>query len=203
MNIENALKIQGFTNPAELEWLALQASSRKVIAEVGSWKGRGTRAMADNLPEGGVIYAVDTWRGTPADTHMRELEGKPEDWLFNQFIANIGENLLHRVTKVVENGVEYPHDIYTVRPLREESVTAAHYLGEDCYHVKFDMVFIDAAHDYEAVKNDILAWRKYLAPGGLLCGHDYEKGRGGVVQAVNECVAHPKRIGVGTIWIAE
>jgi predicted O-methyltransferase YrrM len=200
VNIENALKIQGFTNENELRWLAEQASTRKTVVEIGAWKGRSTRAMADNLPEGGVIYAVDTWNGTPEDPHFKELVGKPEDWLFNQFAANIGEDLLHR--EKVENGVRTAVT-YTVRPLREPSLTAARYLGGGCYDIKFDMIFIDAAHDYKAVKDDILAWLPLLAPGGLFCGHDFFPGRGGVIQAVTECFPKARKAGAGTIWVTE
>jgi len=35
------------------------------------------------------------------------------------------------------------------------------------------MVFLDGDHTLEAVARDIDFWSKRLAPGGLLCGHDY------------------------------
>lgn len=186
INVENAKKIFGYTNEHELIWLADMASKRKRIAEIGSFMGRSTRALADSTS--GVIYAVDTWNGTPEDGHMKLLEGKPEDYLINEFRKNIGEDLL--------KGPEYK-----VRPLRMPSVEAADYLGRGCYKLQFDMIFIDAAHDYENVKADIKAWRPLLAPGGLFCGHDCEPGRGGVVKAVTEMVPNYKRIGIGTIWM--
>lgn len=36
-----------------------------------------------------------------------------------------------------------------------------------------DLVFLDARHDYQAVTQDIAAWRPKLRPGGILSGHDF------------------------------
>lgn len=49
---------------------------------------------------------------------------------------------------------------------------------------EFDIIFIDANHDYEYVANDIEAWSQKLTPYGVLCGHDYVMD--GVQRAVQE-----------------
>lgn len=50
-----------------------------------------------------------------------------------------------------------------------------------------DLVFIDADHRYEAVKEDIIAWLPKIRKGGILSGHDYDYPRyGGVTIAVDE-----------------
>lgn len=36
-----------------------------------------------------------------------------------------------------------------------------------------DFVFVDAAHDYQSVFSDIIAWRHKVKPGGWIGGHDY------------------------------
>lgn len=186
MNLQHALKIKGFTIEKELLWLAEKASHcTGNIAEIGSWQGRSTRAMADNTTA--TIYAVDTWAGSGKE-HELELAGKDTDWLFNQFVANIGEEHLRE-----------PHH---VRICRDENASLfyADYLGNGTYQKKFEMIFIDAAHDYESVKADILAWRPLLTTGGLLCGHDFDGGRPGVVQAVRELCGNQKMAGAGSIW---
>lgn len=54
----------------------------------------------------------------------------------------------------------------------------------------------------EEVLGDIRAYREILAPGGLLCGHDYEPGWPGVVEAVNEAIPLEKicKLVNGSIW---
>jgi len=49
-----------------------------------------------------------------------------------------------------------------------------------------DLVFIDANHSYESVKNDIDLWLPKVKRGGVLSGHDYSIGFFGVIQAVSE-----------------
>jgi len=51
------------------------------------------------------------------------------------------------------------------------------------YFDAVDFVFIDAAHDYESVKQDILAWLPKVK--GIIAGHDYPAYKG-VVMAVDE-----------------
>jgi predicted O-methyltransferase YrrM len=161
----------------ELTWLAEQASRHKRIIEIGSWLGRSTRALADNTD--GFVEVVDTWAGSDEEEHKNFLVTKPEGWLFNEFTKNMEGTR----TLVVANCMT--------------SLEAAAL----CWDSQFDMIFIDAAHDYESTKADILAWRPLLAPGGILSGHDYG-GWPGVTQAVDEVVPNHKR-GPFSIWYAE
>ncbi len=38
---------------------------------------------------------------------------------------------------------------------------------------ELDLVYIDADHGYQAVKDDIEAWWPKIRKGGILCGHDF------------------------------
>jgi predicted O-methyltransferase YrrM len=52
---------------------------------------------------------------------------------------------------------------------------------------KYDVIYIDAMHDYTNVKADIEAWAPHVRDGGYLCGHDYNRVLWpGVIQAVHE-----------------
>lgn len=53
-----------------------------------------------------------------------------------------------------------------------------------------DVLYIDASHDYESVKADLLAWRGKASL--YVCGHDYWPSKfPGVVRAVNETLGKP------------
>lgn len=178
------------TREAELMWLADRACTRRRIVEVGSWKGRSTRALTDNMPSDALLFAVDTWAGTLGPTataaelevYNRELGGKPESWLKEQFLSN---------TTGVPNLVI----------LQMPSVAGSQAL----HRLRFDMIFIDAAHDYDSARADILAWRPLLADGGIFCGHDYHDYKGrfpGVDRAVDELIFNPMcfPFGEGSLW---
>jgi predicted O-methyltransferase YrrM len=175
-----AFDVEGFMQPVELHWLAMQASARNTVLEIGSWKGRSTKAMALACP--GTVYAVDHWDGSKSElatTHSEVLK-LGIDGLFNIFKANLADEI--KSNKVI--------------PIREDSQAAAIRLEKEKGLRWIDMLFIDGEHTYEAVKNDILSWMPHVAPGGLLCGHDYYDSPF-VRQAVTELI--PKHI-EGSIW---
>jgi len=41
-----------------------------------------------------------------------------------------------------------------------------------------DFVFIDSAHDFQSVTNDICEWSKKVRKGGIVSGHDYFRSKG-------------------------
>jgi predicted O-methyltransferase YrrM len=158
VDITNAMKIPGWMTYDELEWLAHQAGRCASIAEVGSYCGRSTRALAEHTA--GILYAIDTWEGSSDFT----VEEKGTDgWLFQEFTKNMS-------------------GLANVHPMRMTSLEAAAALKGR----QFDLIFIDAEHDYDSVKADIEAWRRLLKPGGTLCGHDYIRSYPGVLKAVGE-----------------
>lgn len=61
-----------------------------------------------------------------------------------------------------------------------------------------DFVYIDAAHDYENVKKDILCWLPKVKLNGVIAGHDVTMS--GVYQAVNEIFGGAKQY-EDTSWL--
>jgi cephalosporin hydroxylase len=55
-----------------------------------------------------------------------------------------------------------------------------------CAAIKPWLVFIDADHSYEGVRDDIATWRPLIQPGGIIAGHDYDPQFPGVAKAVDE-----------------
>ncbi len=55
-----------------------------------------------------------------------------------------------------------------ISKLKFTSSEAAPLFLDNC----LDLVYIDAAHDYESIKNDINLWLPKIKPGGFIAGHD-------------------------------
>ena len=164
MNLSKALSIEGWMEPAELTWLAEQAALHKIIVEIGSFKGRSTRALADNTD--GLVIAIDDFYGP------REIELAGRNDIYNQFLINTAG--LSNLAVVKANHRDLPNPEFVP-----------------------DMVFLDGAHEYDAVKQDILYWLPRTT--GLLAGHDFGWCPG-VDQAVRELLPN-FQIAPGTsIW---
>ena len=138
------------------------------FVEVGAWKGKSTCYMAESIRASGKAIrfdAVDTWQGSVEhDTTVAEIGGG--DRLFLEFLRNMQSA-----------GV-----LTAITPVRLPSSVAVQ-LYEDR---SLDLVFIDASHEYQDVRADVLAWRPKIKPGGILAGHDYNPMFPGVIQAVDE-----------------
>ena len=63
----------------------------------------------------------------------------------------------------------------------------------------YDMIFLDGGHTYDQVSRDLDTWMPHLAPGGLLCGHDFGISEG-VSRAVTERCPTAKLAAMTTIW---
>lgn len=193
IDISKAATISGYMSQHELEWLANRAAKSNVIVEIGSWKGRSTRALADNTS--GVIYAVDHWLGQlrdPVAAPTREILvrcGGDGSVIRREFDTNLSDHIL--VRKVVpvqwnsQNGI--PPDLAILRQYRAA-----------------DFLFIDGDHSYAGCKYDIQVWGKLLGRGGILSGHDYntQPRHAGVRKCVDELFGDRVKLH-GSIWYLE
>lgn len=156
-----------------------QSISAKSFVEVGCKEGRTTGFMLANLPDIQAI-AVDPW--APVPNTDEDYAHWDFDKIESEFWENVGE---HRER---------------VNMVRGLSLDAANSLQRHT----FDMVFIDAGHDYPSALADIKAWWPLVRDGGVLCGHDYQHRFPGVMRAVAE--AFPLiRVAVcpDSIWVVQ
>jgi len=189
LHLDRALQIAGWMSHLELRWLAEQATRARTIIEIGSWKGRSTRALGDNVQAGGTVYAIDHWIGQlfdPSAGPNAELHRRGSEACYQDFRANVAD--------LIESGRIYP--------IRLNSEQAFPAVKAALYNTtrQADLVFIDGDHQYAGCKADILAYRTLLRQGGILSGHDYnglERHRG-VKESVDEL--YPQARHVGTIW---
>jgi GT2 family glycosyltransferase/predicted O-methyltransferase YrrM len=188
-NIGNAYNCDGFMSPEELRWLAEQARKSTVVIEIGSWHGKSSRAIADNLPPDGKLYCIDTWAGSKVeqDTNHASARWMDGDHAFDEFSRNLWDH--------IESG--------KVVPLRMHGRNAAKILKDK--GVKADLIFIDAGHQFEEVVEDIQNYLPLRKEGGTISGHDY---RMGTAPQVTDAVHHMFQKFVGnppetTIWYTD
>jgi len=128
----------------ELNFLYELSKQYSTIAEIGSWKGRSTNALATGCK--GTVVAIDHFLGSKGE-EIQHAEAK-EDVIYNQFLDN---------TKQFKN----------IKVIRESSEEASKLFPDK----SFEMVFIDGEHTYEGVKKDIELWMPKATK--IICGHDY------------------------------
>ena len=136
------------------------------FVEIGSWKGKSSAFMAVEIANSNKnieFYCVDTWEGSVEHQDRDDLKS-----LYDTFNQNM-----------------MPLKDYHI-PLKMISLEAV----EKFEDKSLDFVFIDASHEYEDVKKDIISWLPKVKEGGIIAGHDYYLNGTdffpGVKQAVNE-----------------
>jgi predicted O-methyltransferase YrrM len=139
--------IEGWMLPGEerrLFELAYSLPTPASIVEIGSFKGRSTCALALGCRSArNHVFAIDTFDGNGWDLDEHDFFGQ-----FSRNMARCG------VTD-------------RVRPLVGRSVD----IGRD-WSGPIHMLFIDGAHEYEAVKSDFEAFFRHVVPGGIVAFHD-------------------------------
>jgi hypothetical protein len=149
----------------------------KTFVEVGAKEGRTTGHILKTVPDARVI-AIDPW--ISQEKTKDPTKETYEDWDFEkiqkEFWENVGENkdrcIMWRCTSEVAaaSAGEGPNRIE----------------GEKLIVTQADLVFIDALHDYEHVKQDIGLWWPKVRIGGILAGHDFNHRWPGCERAVAE-----------------
>lgn len=166
-----------------------------VIIEVGTWKGLSASTMAAVCKAEGIpvrIICIDTWLGAP------------EFWTWGLHDPTRGGALACKrgypqvYYTFIDNMIHEGHqDVIAPFPISSsEAPTVLEH-----YKIRADLIYIDAAHEYEAVKADIVRFKGLLAEGGTIFGDDYSDGWPGVKRAVDEFDA--QKTVKGVLWTLE
>ena len=121
------------------------------IFEFGTCNGRTTLNLATNTPEDAVIFTLDL-----PESASVQLAIDKQDKRF----------VLGTRTGFFFHGTPFESKI---RQLFDDSAV----FDESDYRGHMDLVFVDASHTYEYVRNDSTKGLNMLASGGVMIWHDY------------------------------
>jgi predicted O-methyltransferase YrrM len=141
--------------------------------EIGAWEGRSTVALA-NAIHPRVLHTCDTWQGD--NNPVTEAIAVTRD-VFAQWQVNV-----NALTKgnVVAHRMGWREFVPTIT----EPIALA---------------FIDAAHSYREVYDNIVALIPKMTPGGVMCGDDAHHGP--VQDAVFDMFGTENVGWVGSMWV--
>lgn len=147
-----------------------------VYVEVGCWKGELTDQIQPLVKEAWAI-----------DPHKQDLNE------FDQYRCRMGAQ-----QPVPQDELDAISDDLTRRFgdkfLRMTSLEASRRFADN----SVDFVFIDAIHDYEHVKEDIVAWYPKVKKGGIIAGDDYKTRFPDLCEGVDEVL--PDRQLTDIVW---
>ena len=173
---------------SEGRWLrraARRVPAGQVIVELGSYTGKSTCCLAIGSREGDSVpvYAIDLWTTGTYDENGRFHEHDPssgETQHNSKFSRQPALDLFN------ERRALYDPDSSIIHPITGLSTRIA-----EVFDQRIGLLFIDADHTYEAVRDDLLAWAGRVVSRGLIALHDYagKPEDHGVKRAVGEMLA--------------
>lgn len=176
----------------------IEACKPKLIIEIGTWKGASAITMVNVLKDLGLtetkIICVDTWLGDEdfwniLDDKMRYKSLKLKNGyptVYYTFLSNVVKN----------KAEDY------IIPLPSTSHSASIILRRKC--VMADLVYLDAAHNYIDVMQDLKDWYPVVNKGGYFFGDDYKVCQG-VAPAVDEFMRdNGQKVNIkGSFWYTQ
>ncbi len=131
--------------------LAYKLPKNSNILEIGCFLGSTTCTIKEASPTC-KLHCVDTW---PDEIHSKYLTGK-DDRKFSHVEITSNKFDWFQHTKHLE-------DVFTYQ------MASLRFYPE----IKFDFIFLDGNHQYVNVKSELIKFKNYLKPNGILAGHDY------------------------------
>jgi hypothetical protein len=148
-------------------------TSESIILEVGVWEGANAELMYTYGPK--ALYLIDAW------------ENQSNNELYKLEKGRLPQNIFDKAYNTVKNKFNRYENVKIIKGYSSDLVNTF----KDEF---FDMIYIDAAHYYEAVKEDFENWFPKVKVGGYICGDDYmikEAHKFGVIPAIDEFKTFP------------
>ncbi len=156
-------QIPGWFNLAKalaVQQIVKRLPSGSTLVELGSFQGRSSIAIAAVMPSNCTLFCVDHFEGSEEHKQMNlDLDRLADS--FRKNIESFGVNDRICVLQMSSTDAAQRFDPGSV-----------------------DFVLLDAAHDFDSVKTDLVNWYPKLRAGGVLVCDDYEPAWPGVVQAI-------------------
>lgn len=149
-----------------------ESTNSKAMAEIGSFAGETMALFAGRFER---VFAVDLW-----DDKAVLGISSPE------FPADIEQRF--------DSTVKRLPNVHKVKGDSSKS-------SEGFPDGYFDLVYIDACHEYEAALADIKAWLPKISRGGIIAGHDYHPDYFGVIRAVQQVFGGRQNVVEYNWWV--
>lgn len=114
-------------------------------AEVGVAEGYHAKVLFDKIP-GLKLHCIDIWEQYPGYSEYKDID-------------TVYSGALERLKG---------HDCKFIKKFSMDAV-------KEYKDGSLDFVYIDAAHDFKNVADDICEWSKKVKIGGIVFGHDYKR----------------------------
>jgi protein-L-isoaspartate O-methyltransferase len=128
----------------------------KKILEIGTYNGMTTLQMALNAPSDCQVYTLDLDPETAKKAKLSELDRLVSQHFSAKFGSEVGSYFKNR------------NDLNIQQLLGDSTQFDYSTIGND-----FDIIFIDAAHDYVSKKIDSENAFKLIKKGGIVIWHNY------------------------------
>jgi predicted O-methyltransferase YrrM len=169
MRMVNTVELSG---PADLMRWCQAHGKVEYMVEVGVFAGQSTQVFGQFVPH---ILAVDAYRFDYPDNYLDHLKacvrnaGLPEGVKVS--LASLAKDIF------LEVAAKLP-DCRLFLGTSQDAATKI--------KGAWDLVYIDANHAYDAVKQDLQLWLPRVRPGGFIAGHDYSESFPDLCRAVQE-----------------
>ena len=167
MKIIDGLKIKSDKLPIEIPDVGREDLPKffkdlgfKVGSEIGVDRGH----FSESLCRSGLrVYAIDPWLDYGDYRNRRKKQKEMDSWY---------ESTKEKLA---------PYNCEIIRKFSLDAV-------KDFEDGSLDFVYIDGAHDFQNVTNDIVEWSKKVRKGGVISGHDYI-----IIDRINDII-HVKQV---------